>query len=397
MLDVTERVMQLRADWLARLPEPDASGYIRTGTPETTASVMESVRVSSVLAQYARAKYEPTQQERRVLRLAERAEAVDTRRVSLGLSNPTYLAAASDTQFMRVEIDSAEVRFSFSDPISETLTPQRGGGRRGEITELSEGARGRLAARAWALSAEGHEPSDMITLTAPANWESIYVADADGVALSGGRIFKRHVDTFRKRLGRFLARYGVAEWSALWFLEFQARGAPHIHLMVFGCEVTSVIRRALRSWCGPAWSSIVGNPSKFEQEKHKRTCSRVEKMRCKHFGYAVKYATKTEQKEVPPCFRDVGRFWGCWNYKHPEPVVVHFDFSHLNRADAFQMFQLAYSTLATLPAVGRSFAASRLAKVSDAVTHGLKHAFGFRVFGTDAVRAARAYLGEVAA
>lgn len=381
MLDVTESVLRLRADWLARSPA------------ESAALVNESVRVSSVLARYARAKYEPTQQERRVLRLAERAEAVDTRRESLGLSNPTYLAAPSGTQFLRVEIDSAEVRFSFSDPISETLTPQRGGGLRGEITELSEAARGRLAARAWALTAEGYEPAGMVTLTSPANWTEIYVCDADGVSLGGGRILKRHLDTFRKRLGRFLARYGLGEWSALWFLEFQQRGAPHIHLMMFGCTLSPALLRALRSWCGPAWSSIVGNPSKFEQEKHKRAGTRVEKMKCKHFGYAVKYATKTEQKEVPTYFRDVGRFWGCWNYRHPEPVALQFDFSHLNQKDAFKLFQLAYSTLATLPAAGRSFAASRLAKVSDAVTHGIKHAFGFRVFGTDAVRAALDFLG----
>lgn len=115
-------------------------------------------------------------------------------------------------------------------------------------------------------------------------------------------------------------------------------------------------------------------------------------MRSKHFGYAVKYATKTEQKEVPESFRDVGRFWGCWNYKHPEPVTLQFDFSHLNESDALQVFQLAYVALSSLPAAGRSFAASRLGKVSDTLVHGLKHAFGFRVFGAEAVEAVRAQL-----
>ena len=379
MLDVTQEVLQNAA-------------RMRSAS-ETVALVMESVRVSSVLARYARAKYEPTQQERRVLRLAARAEAVDTRRESLGLSNPTYLAGSSDTQFLRVHIDSAEVRFSFSDPVSETLTPQRGGGRRGEITELSEAARGRLAARAWALTAEGYEPAGMITLTAPANWSEIYVCDADGVTLGGGRVLKRHLDTFRKRLGRFLARYGLGEWSALWFLEFQRRGAPHIHLMLFGCALSPALLRALRSWCGPAWSSIVGNPSKFEQEKHKRAGTRVEKMKCKHFGYAVKYATKTEQKEVPTYFRDVGRFWGCWNYTHPEPVALQLDFSHLNQRDQSQVFELVYMVLRTLPPEAQNFARSRLNKACQAITGGLHHAFGFRVFGTSAVAAAHAYFG----
>lgn len=380
MLDVTQEVLQNAA-------------RMRSAS-ETVALVMESVRVSSVLARYARAKYEPTEQERRVLRLAARAEAVDTRRVSLGLSNPTYLAASSGTQFLRVEIDSAEVRFSFSDPVSESLTPVHGvRGVRGNVTELSEAARGRLAARAWALSAEGHEPTCMITLTSPANWEAVYVADADGVALPGGRLLKEHLHAFRKRLGRFLARHGIGEWSALWFLEFQRRGAPHVHLMLFGCTVRPPVLRALRAWCGSAWSSIVGNVDKKEHEKHKKAGTNVQKMKCKHFGYAVKYATKTEQKEVPSYFKDVGRFWGCWNYQHSGPVVLQLDFSHLNGRDQSQVFELVYTVLRTLPPEAQNFARSRLNKTCQAITGGLHHAFGFRVFGTAAVAAAHAYFG----
>lgn len=379
MFDVTQDVQALRAAWLARSPA------------ESVELVQASATRSAFLASVVkRPPLSPA--EAGALLLADRAARRD-----LGLSNPAYLAASSGTQFLRVEIDSAEVRFSFSDPVSESLTPVRGvGGLRGNVTELSEAARGRLAARAWALSAEGHEPAAMITLTSPANWEQIYVADADGVSLSGGRILKDHLAAFRKRLGRFLARHGVGEWSALWFLEFQRRGAPHLHLLLFGCTLPAGVLRAMRSWCGPAWSSIVGNPSRYEQEKHKRSCSEVAKMRCKHFGYAVKYATKTEQKLVPPEFRDVGRFWGCWNYKHPGPVVLQLDYSHLNQAEAVKAFTLVYVVLRTLPEAGRSFAASRLGKVGQVVAQGLDHAFGFRVFGTAAVAAARAFF-EVAA
>ena len=367
MLDVTQEV--LRRAWLSRSPA------------ESAALVGQSARRSAFLASVAQPS--PARHPGRDL-LGLRADRFD-----LGLSNPTYLAAPSGTQFLRVKIDSASVRLSFSDPVAESLTPVRPGGRRGEITELSEGARSRLAARAWALTAEGYTPSAMITLTAPANWAEVYVCDADGVSLPGGRLLKQHLDTFRKRLGRFLGRHGLASWSALWFLEFQRRGAPHIHLMLYGCTIPAPVLRSLRSWCGPAWSGIVGNPSRHEQEKHKRAGTNVAKMRVSHFGYAVKYATKCEQKEVPHYFKDVGRFWGCWNYKHTEPVVLDVDYSYLNKRDSNDVIELVRSLLATLPSSAARFAASRLRVVEQMAETGIRHAFGFCIFGAAAAAAAR--------
>lgn len=313
-------------------------------------------------------------------RIAARASARDT-----GLSNPAYLAATSGTQFLRVQIESARVKFTFSDPVSESLTPVRGvGGKRGEITELSEASRARLANRAWALSAEGYTPEAMITLTSPANWERVYICDEFGESLGGGRLLKQHQEAFRKRLGRFLARFGVGEWSALWFLEFQARGAPHIHLMLFGCNLEAHVRRALRSWCGVAWSSIVGNPDKHEQQKHKRAGTQVARMKSKHFGYAVKYATKTEQKEVPHYFRDVGRFWGCWNYTSPDPVVLNLDYSRLNGEEAAFIHRLVHGALREILTVSVPFYTAKNMQVNRALNEGIKHKQGFTVFGESA-------------
>lgn len=322
--------------------------------------------------------------ERRRLGMAARAVAWDT-----GLSNPAYLAASTGTQFLRVQVESARVKFTFSDPVAESLTPVRGvGGLRGEITELSEASRARLANRAWALGAEGHEPEVMVTLTAPANWERVYICDEDGQPLGGGRLLKAHLAAFRKRLERFLKRHGVTSWSALWFLEFQRRGAPHVHLLLFGCKLPERVRRALRNWCGGAWSSVVGNPDRLELAKHRRAGTQVARMRAKHFGYAVKYATKTEQKEVPPCFRGVGRFWGCWNYTSPEPVVLDFDYSRLNPDETGWVRRLLSAVLVTVYPSSPSFVTSRLNKVEAALGQGLKHKFGFTVYGSPARDAA---------
>lgn len=372
------------------LPQLSPAAAAPRSPADVRALVNESVRVSSVLARYARARYEPTQRERRVLRLAERAEAVDCR--GLGLSNATYLAAPSGTQFLSVEVDSAEVRFRFSDSLSHRLNPVQGGGLRGEITEFSEASRSRLAARAWALTAHGHKPQAMLTLTAPANWERVYICTEDGEPLGGGRLLKLHLEKFRKRLDRFLSAANVGRWSALWFLEFQRRGAPHVHLLLYGCKVPPQLLRSLRSWCGPAWSEIVGNPSDHEKRKHERAGTRVEFMKAEHFGYAVKYANKTEQKEVPTYFRDVGRFWGCWNYEARPPLALEFDY---NPAESGDVVALVGAALASLPECAGAWAARMGRRVAEVAQLGLDRAFSFRVFGSAAAAAVVGHLGGV--
>lgn len=375
---------QLRQEWQERLPadvlHPSGLRVVSGGSGASQALVAASVAASLSAASIVAPSTIPAAR----FKLAARASARDT-----GLSNPAYLAATSGTQFLRVQIESARVKFTFSDPVSESLTPVRGvGGKRGEITELSEASRARLANRAWALSAEGYTPEAMITLTSPANWERVYICDEFGESLGGGRLLKQHQEAFRKRLGRFLARFGVAEWSALWFLEFQQRGAPHIHLMLFGCNLSAEVRKALRSWCGVAWSSIVGNPDKHEQQKHKRAGTKVERMRkSKHFGYAVKYATKTEQKEVPHYFRDVGRFWGCWNYTSPEPVVLNLDYSRLNGEEAAFIHRLVHGALREILTVSVPFYTAKNMQVNRALNEGIKHKQGFTVFGESASQA----------
>lgn len=317
--------------------------------------------------------------------LAQRARSHE-----LGLSNPAYLAATSHTRFLRVQMESARVKFTFSDPVAQHLTPLQGiGAKRGEITELSEASRQRLANRAWALSAEGHTPEVMITLTSPANWERIYVCDEHGEVLGGGRLLKQHLEAFRKRLGRFLARQGVGEWSCLWFLEFQQRGAPHLHLMLFGCGLPEPVRRALRGWCGRAWSEIVQNPSRLEADKHRRAGTQVARMRAKHFGYAVKYATKTEQKEVPHYFREVGRFWGCWNYRTPEPLVLHVDYSVLNQEESMWVKRLVIRVLAGIYDHSPGFFNQKAAQLRLILDGKSPHRQGFTVFGTEPAEIAR--------
>jgi hypothetical protein len=95
----------------------------------------------------------------------------------------------------------------------------------------------------------------------------------------------------------------------LWFLEFQERGAPHIHiLLTLELPKDKRYKRIVRGWLALRWYEIVGS----EDVKHLLAGTSWERVRCKDGlrHYAVKYASKTRQKEVPLGFQDVGRFWG---------------------------------------------------------------------------------------
>lgn len=95
-----------------------------------------------------------------------------------------------------------------------------------------------------------------------------------------------------------------------WFMEFQKRGAPHIHVY-FNLPKEFI-------WQGKIamdWAIIV-SPEDIEVRKnvysvhsHKKQLVQFES-REGPTRYATKYALKTEQKNVPPHYQNVGRFWG---------------------------------------------------------------------------------------
>lgn len=138
-----------------------------------------------------------------------------------------------------------------------------------------------------------------------------------------GKIVKRDLDVMRKRV----ARRGMA---ALWVLEFQGRGAPHMHVLVKG--------KVNKQWLSRAWYEIVGSGDekhlragttyqhivddgdpraaddkirhRKETERGIRNAKRLYITRSEVVDYMLKYFDKREQKYVPAGFVDVGRFWG---------------------------------------------------------------------------------------
>lgn len=123
-----------------------------------------------------------------------------------------------------------------------------------------------------------------------------------------GRAFKASMEKyFNWKLG-FMQRqrnasvYGGEspnKASIFWFLEFQARGAPHLHYFY-----TDYL-----PWfdCANRWAEAVRQPEIV------KSCSKFEKIRAGRRGvisYARKYAAKQDQKLVPENYDNVGRFWG---------------------------------------------------------------------------------------
>lgn len=172
-------------------------------------------------------------------------------------------------------------------------------GIRRQITEFSEASRRRLAFVAQNTSVRFRQ---MITLTYPKDYPS------------DGKTVKRHLNRFLTWLRR-----DTGGCSYLWFLEFQKRGAPHIHI-VFD---TAYSRRnadgygQFRIRVSTTWYRIVGSGD----SKHLAAGTRTERIR-KPDGaarYATKYAFKMRQKTVPEGYRNVGRFWGASRDVKPEP------------------------------------------------------------------------------
>jgi hypothetical protein len=111
-----------------------------------------------------------------------------------------------------------------------------------------------------------------------------------------GQVCKSHLNKFLIYVKRV---WGVKHYA--WAFEFQTRGAPHVHLLVD--EFVD------KEWVSKTWFEIVGSGDL----KHLHSGTRVTAVygRDKGISYMLReYGAKKEQKEVPPGFQNVGRFWG---------------------------------------------------------------------------------------
>jgi hypothetical protein len=166
---------------------------------------------------------------------------------------------------------------------------------RGVITHLSRRSRQRLA---FVANNTYVDFRSMITLTYPRQFPN----DGKGV--------KRNLNAFLTWLRR---KQNNA--SYLWFLEFQKRGAPHIHILL-SCS----LERQFYTQVSEQWYKTVGSNDPL----HLRAGTRCEAIRKRDGAarYALKYAYKCEQKLVPEAYQNVGRFWGCSRDVKPQEAIT---------------------------------------------------------------------------
>lgn len=173
---------------------------------------------------------------------------------------------------------------------------------RGKVIRFSKPSRRRLA---FVASNTTVPLRTMITLTYPGEYPS------DG-------------KTVKLQLRQFLTwlQKETGGCDYLWFLEFQQRGAPHFHILTDWPLPRARANKVL--WYGKVakkWYDLVGSGDL----RHLQAGTRTETLRSKEGGarYAVKYAQKMKQKNVPEAYQDVGRFWGHTRAVKPEPQQQH--------------------------------------------------------------------------
>lgn len=191
------------------------------------------------------------------------------------------------------------------------------GGVRGEITQFSFSSSQRLE---FLIRNSPEDFKYFLTLTYPAAFPN------------DGRVVKRDLHTFLRwvqRMNECEKEPGV-KWNIryVWVLEFQERGAPHIHLLVtdwprwcnplngMPCAPDDVFRSRGRNLKAvPAnkmlsrrWYRTVGS----RDPKHLLAGTQLKAVKYQEGlpSYMGGYLKKSHQKEIPKGFSRAGRFWG---------------------------------------------------------------------------------------
>ena len=231
-----------------------------------------------------------------------------------GLSNQPYLhESIQDGISVVLEVRPTGIKLG-AHPVGQPKyrsDTYRGHHARGAITEFSGRSRRNLREMALDLG-EYVTPTLMLTATYPGEWRSV---------AGSGRRTKRHLESLRSWITRWFQKHSVTNWGALWFLEFQERGAPHFHLLLWGDGSADLDLDKMRPALSKAWAKIVKHADLEERAKHLKAGTKLEWLRTHSFAYAVAYASKPHQKQVPDGYSKPGRFWGTWNADIPEPIV----------------------------------------------------------------------------
>jgi hypothetical protein len=158
---------------------------------------------------------------------------------------------------------------------------KRGGAKRGIITDFTKGSRRRMLRTMGKIKRS--ELPMFVTLTYPGVWPK------------EPAVWKRHLKNFAARLRRRSKNVAF-----LWRMEFQKRGAPHYHLLVWGLPESWTKGQGLRdfrSWLAASWYEVVGSGDNRHLQAGTQ-CDKCQTIRGA-FAYAAKYLGKVEEKVKP--------------------------------------------------------------------------------------------------
>ena len=243
--------------------------------------------------------------------------------VRLGWTSPVRAEKASERAVSRHRLDVAAEMDHIKAGRDMSNAPGRA------ITEWSRKSRAAMC-RTFAeldytpLVECGRVPG-MVTLTYPGDWESVA---PDGASV------KHHMMLWRKRFQR--------EWGEparyIWKLEFQRRGAPHIHLWMAPPYGVGRSGRTFRDWLSQEWADVVAHPDPEQRARHLLAGTAVDILNglraCDPKRLAIyftkhsspnKLGNKEYQHIVPEAWRQPGRgpgrFWGVHGLQRSIAVV----------------------------------------------------------------------------
>lgn len=172
---------------------------------------------------------------------------------------------------------------------------------RGIITGFSAASRKRLIELMASINRTRvrHMPL-FVTLTYPGTW------------VDDPKAWKKHLDTWLKALER--KYHGT---SAVWKLEFQSRGAPHFHVLLFGIPWLN------NQWLSRTWFRIVGSGD----VRHLQAGTQVKRVKSWRgvMSYASKYLAK---KTIEGLALMVGRYWGVFHRERLPFDLVQITMTH---------------------------------------------------------------------
>ena len=175
--------------------------------------------------------------------------------------------------------------------------PQKGGGKRGGITQFSNGSRRRMLKMMAKTELQSHPL--MVTLTYPGEFPG------------EPKVWKKHLKNWLQRL-----KYHFPGVGGVWKLEPQKRGAPHYHLLVWGVAGEFW---CFTEWVKRSWFEVVNSGD----IKHLHAGTRVEAIRSERgvMAYAGKYVGKTTQKmelgeDLQKAWGEAGKWWGVFGMEN---------------------------------------------------------------------------------